>query len=140
MGLSLDNPSFIVFLFLSYSAFIFALQVFSAILTFLSNKYNLGKNEIAEAINNDTRVSLLTIWTVTVIYVFAHTVIRSFIIEEFCHIAFWLWVAEASRILGSYLGRMTGINSFSYWGISVQVILGVGGLLEVLGWGVFDIL
>ena len=73
-------------------------------------------------------------------YVFANTFFRNYVIEELCHLAFWLWIGESARIIGAFLGRMVGINSFSYWGISIEVILFAGGLLEAIGWGIFTLL
>lgn len=26
------------------------------------------------------------------------------VLEEFCHVAVWLWIAETSRVLGVFLG------------------------------------
>ena len=42
-----------------------------------------------------------------------------------------------ARLFGSFLGKATGIDSFAYWGKSVEVVLVAGGVLEVVGLGVF---
>jgi len=43
-------------------------------------------------------------------------------------------------MIGIFVGRLTGIDSLSYWGRSVELILLVGGLLEAVGMGVFALL
>jgi hypothetical protein len=56
-----------------------------------------------------------------------------------CHVALWLWIAEISRMIGSFLGKFIGVDSFSYFGSSMEAILWLGALFEMIGMGIFEL-
>lgn len=90
-GLVLNTLTTIIILYLSYTALIITFKLVAIVLTLL--KKTEGEDTLAVWINNELNFSLLVVLAVSSVYILVHLSARAFTIEEFCHIALWLWIA-----------------------------------------------
>ena len=105
-------------LYITYTMLIFGLHIFASVLRYLSNKYN-KENTIPGIIDTQIRESLLMVLGVSCLYMCVSSFIREVSVEENCHLALWLWIAQSARLGGYYLGELLGMYSLSYWAKSI---------------------
>jgi hypothetical protein len=98
-----------------------------------------GENEITKTIDSQINSSLFNVLVISAVYIVVHSYVNDIALEEFCHVAVWLWIGETARIFGTFLGSATKIDSLSYWGTSIEIMLLVGGILETVDCGIFGL-